>query len=294
MKHRVLVLGATGMLGHKLTQRLAREFPTFATLRQPAPPETAAAAAALGEAHLHGGIDVERPEALRRALDWAEPTVVINAVGVIKQIAAARDPIAQIRFNALLPHVVAAACREHGAAPRLVHFSTDCVFSGRAGPYSEDAEPDPQDVYGRSKLLGEVAADNCLTIRSSVVGRELRGRSSLIEWFLAQRGKRVKGFAGALYTGLTTSAMADLVADLIKTQPLLAGIWHVASSPISKFELLQLVDRAFGLDIEIERDDDFFCDRRLDGRAFAARTGFNATSWERMIATMAEDPTPYG
>ena len=293
MSERILILGATGMLGHKLTQRLAREFPTSATLRAPAAPGSPAARAALGEARLLLDWDARRPGAIERALGWAEPTVVVNAVGVIKQIEEAKDPIAQIELNALLPHRIVRACRALGGAIRVIHFSTDCVFSGRVGPYVEGAPPDPEDVYGRSKLLGEIEGPNSLTLRSSVVGRELRGRSSLVEWFLRQRGKRVKGFARALYSGLTTNAMAELVADFVKRWPELDGIWHVAAEPISKFELLKMIDRHYALGIEIEQDEAFSCDRRLDGRAFAARTGFEAPGWERMIAEMRADPTPY-
>jgi len=293
MTQRILVLGATGMLGHKLTERLSRKFPTFATVRQAASPDSRAALAAFRDARLLFDVDAGEPDAIARALDVAEPTVVINAIGIIKQIEAANDAISQITINALLPHRIAAACRQAGGAIRSIHFSTDCVFSGRAGPYAQTDAPDPQDLYGRTKLIGEVDGRNCLTIRSSLVGRELRGRSSLIEWFLSQRGGRVRGFTGALYTGLTTNAMADLVAKIIVDVPQLDGIWQVASTPISKFELLGIVNREFSLGIEIERDESFRCDRRLDGGAFAARTGFKAAPWDTMIAEMRADPIPY-
>jgi dTDP-4-dehydrorhamnose reductase len=156
MKQRILVLGASGMLGHKLTQRLSREFPTFATLRQDSAPSSSASKAALKDALLLFDLDATRPNAIERALEWAEPTVVVNAIGIIKQIAAAKDPISQIELNALLPHRIASACRAANSTIRVIHFSTDCVFSGRAGPYAETSLPDPEDVYGRSKLLGEL------------------------------------------------------------------------------------------------------------------------------------------
>ena len=290
---RVLVLGATGMLGHKLIQRLAaRGLSVFGTMRSSSPPNTPAARVALGAAHkLMPNIDVLQDGALQDAIEAANPDVVINAVGVIKQLEVAKDPVTSIATNALLPHRTAAFCHQRGA--RLIQFSTDCVFAGRHGPYAENAPTDAEDLYGRSKLLGEVSGPGCLTIRSSIVGRELRGKSSLIEWIISQRGRQATGYAGALYTGLTTNVMSDLIGTLIIEHPDVQGVWHVASEPISKYELLQLVNARYKLGITLERDDKFFCDRRLDGGNFRNRTGFTAPGWDAMIAEMYDDPTPY-
>lgn len=293
MTERVLVLGAAGMLGHKLVQRLSRTFTTFGSIRQATPPDGAAARAAYEKAQLIFNIDASVPEHLDRALDAAQPTVVVNAIGIVKQTEAAKDPIAQISINALLPHQIAQACRSRGRRIRFIHFSTDCVFSGQRGPYSEKETPDPQDLYGRSKLLGEVGGPKCLTIRSSLVGRELRGRSSLIEWVMSQRGGRIKGYTGALYTGFTTAAMSDIVARLISDFPDLDGVWHVASEPIDKYRLIQIVNDEFRLGIDIQRDESFLCDRRLDGRRFAEKTQYLAPPWEKMIEDLRNDPTPY-
>ena len=281
------------MLGHKLIQRLAaRGLSVFGTMRSSSSPDTSAARVALGAAQrILYDVDVLQDGPLRAAIETASPDVVVNAVGVIKQIDLAKDPVTSISTNALLPHRAAAFCRERGA--RLIQFSTDCVFAGRRGPYAENAPTDAEDLYGRSKLLGEVSGPGCLTIRSSIVGRELRGRSSLVEWFLSQRGGHATGFTGALYTGLTTSVMSDLVGKLVVEHPELDGVWHVASEPISKYELLQFVNTHYKLGIALGRDDKFFCDRRLDGGAFRKRTGFNAPSWDTMIAEMRADPTPY-
>jgi dTDP-4-dehydrorhamnose reductase len=281
------------MLGHKLVQRLAaRGLPVFGTMRSSSSLDTSAARAALGAAQkiLHG-VDVLQDAQLQAAIETADPDVVVNAVGVIKQIDLAKDPVTSISTNALLPHRAAAFCKKRGS--RLIQFSTDCVFAGRRGPYAENAPTDAEDLYGRSKLLGEVSGPGCLTIRSSIVGRELRGRSSLVEWFISQRGGQATGFAGALYTGLTTNVMSELIARLITDHPKVEGVWHVASQPISKYELLQFVNTHYKLGITLGRDDKFFCDRRLDGSAFRKRTGFNAPSWDTMIAEMRDDPTPY-
>jgi dTDP-4-dehydrorhamnose reductase len=290
---RILVFGGTGMLGHKIVQRLAmRGLYVATTIRSDSPPDTPATRESLGRAQrLIERIDVLLDDALSRAFDLAEPDVVVNAVGVIKQLNTAKEPIPSILTNSLLPHRIAALCAKNGA--RLIHLSTDCVFSGRKGPYSELDPADADDLYGRSKLLGEVMQPGCLTLRSSIVGRELRGRSSLIEWFLSQRGGCVTGYAGALYTGLTTSVMAGLIERLAINYPQLHGIWHVASDPITKYELLALINRHFGLGIELMRDEKFVMDRRLDGNRFRALTGFSAPDWDAMIAEMHADSTPY-
>jgi dTDP-4-dehydrorhamnose reductase len=290
---RILVLGGTGMLGHKLVQTLAaRGLWVAATVRSATMPDSPAARATVGRAdRLLQGVDLLQDDQLGRAVDAAEPDVVINAVGVIKQIEDAKDPIISISTNALLPHRIAALCARRGV--RLIHFSTDCVFSGRDGPYTEDAPPDPQDLYGRSKLLGETCGSRCLTLRTSIVGRELRGHAGLIEWFMSQRGGSVTGYAGALYTGLTTGALAALVGQLIVGEPDLHGLWHVSSDAISKHDLLTMVNRDFGLGIVLARADKPMIDRRLDGSRFRARTGFSPLSWNDMIAEMRADVTPY-
>lgn len=290
---RVLVLGAAGMLGHKLVEILSRRFHVTASLRGSAPPDGEAARYAFAEAHLLFGVDVASDEALANAFAVARPDIVINSVGIIKQLKEATDPLQSIAINALLPHRLARLCAQSETPARLIHFSTDCVFSGRRGPYGEADHPDAEDLYGRSKLLGEVAGPRCLTLRSSIIGRELRGGSGLVEWFVAQRGKRVKGYANALYTGITTAVMADLVAQVIRDFPELEGVWQVAAEPIDKFHLLQLIDRQLGLGIAIERDEDFHCDRRLDGARFRERTGIPLPDWDAMIAGLAAESPRY-
>jgi dTDP-4-dehydrorhamnose reductase len=292
-KPRILVLGGTGMLGHKLVQRLKqRGLPVTAGIRARTLPNSAAARATLGQAdEIITGVDMADDVELERAVAAARPDVIVNAAGIIKQSDAANDPIASIEINSLLPHRIASLCAQR--AIRLIHFSTDCVFSGRNGPYSENAVPDPVDLYGRSKLLGEPNGPRCLTLRTSIVGRELRSRAGLIEWFIAQKGGHAAGYARALYSGLTTLVLADLIGRLAVNHPELDGLWHVASAPISKYELLELVNRHYRLAIALDRDTNVAVDRRLDGGRFQARTGFSAPTWDAMIAEMSEDLTPY-
>jgi dTDP-4-dehydrorhamnose reductase len=287
---RTLVLGAGGMLGHKLIERLsAGGCEVIGTLRGSGEPYRSTRA--LAGARLRLGVSAEDIELVARALDETRAHAVINCIGIVKQREAAKDPASAIAVNALFPHLLAGLCRERGA--RLVHFSTDCVFSGRRGPYCESDPSDAEDLYGRTKFLGEVSAPGCLTLRSSIIGREIAGGAGLLEWFLAQRGRRIKGFAGALYSGLTTLAMADLVFDLLTRLPDIEGVWHVSGEPISKFELLQLINEVYDAGVTIERDNSFHCDRRLDSSRFRARTGFEPGSWRSMIEAMREDRTAY-
>lgn len=282
---KVLVLGADGMLGHKLMQRLAGSVEATGTLRAARP--DAAVVDALPGARIIGGVDASSIASVAAAMETASPTVVVNGIGIVKQRRDARDPAASIQVNALFPHLLATLCAERGA--RLVHFSTDCVFSGRDGPYREDDASDAEDLYGRTKYLGEVTGQGCLTLRSSIIGHALRGQFGLIDWFVAQRGGQVNGFAGALYTGLPTVVMADLVVRILTEWPHLEGLCQVASAPISKYDLLRLVDRIYRLGIRVDRDDAFRCDRRLDGSRLRGCIGWSPPPWEDMVVRMLSD-----
>jgi dTDP-4-dehydrorhamnose reductase len=176
---------------------------------------------------------------------------------------------------------------------RLIHISTDCVFSGKKGNYSESDTPDATDLYGRTKVLGEVTDESALTIRTSIIGRELSGCSGLVEWFLSQRGRNVKGFRNAIFSGFTTTALSQIVATIVEQHRKMQGLWHVASSPISKFDLLSQIAAASNLNIDVEPDEEFCCDRSLDGRAFAAKTGIVAPDWNQMINSLVREFDKY-
>lgn len=286
---RILVLGGSGMLGHKLWQNFSRRFDTYVTFRQ--------SASAYDRFNLfereraRGHVSALDFDAVTRAFASVRPDVVVNCIGIVKQDAAAKDPFMSISVNALFPHRLAQLCRAAGV--RLIHISTDCVFSGRRGDYAERDTADADDLYGRTKLLGEVETEGCLTIRTSMIGRELAGAHGLVEWFLGQRGGRVRGFRRAVFSGFTTNALADIIGDIIVEQPQLSGVWNVAAQPINKFDLLSLVRSVYGLDIEIESDDTFICDRSLDSGRFREATGFTPPTWPEMIERMHKDLTPY-
>ena len=286
---KLLILGGSGMLGHKLWQISGRRFDTHVTLRQSAPAYDRYRL--FDSARTHSEVSTEEFATVERAFKDVRPDVVVNCIGIVKQDPAARNPITCISVNSLFPHKLAELCSTTGA--RLIQISTDCVFSGQTGCYSEEDQPDATDLYGRTKLLGELAQPNCLTLRTSIIGRELHGSHGLLEWFLAQNGTAVRGFKRAVFSGFTTNAFAEVLTDVISEHPGLTGIRHVAAEPINKFELLTLIRKIYGLEIKIEPDESFVCDRSLNGSRFRNDTGIVAPSWPDMIAAMHADKTPY-
>jgi dTDP-4-dehydrorhamnose reductase len=277
------------MLGHQLYKSFKEHFDTWVTARS-----------SFGRYQKYGifdpskfisGIDVLDTDSLMDAFRKAKPDVVINSVGIIKQLPTAKDPLVVLPINALLPHRLARLCQIAGS--RLIHMSTDCVFSGKRGMYTEEDIPDAEDLYGRSKLLGEVSEPHCLTIRSSIIGRELESRSGLIDWFLSQKGSTVKGYTQAYYTGFTTLEMARIMISMIKEHPNLHGVHQVSSERINKYDLLHLVKKAFDVDIQIEPYEDFKIDRSLDSTKFRALTGYKPPSWEQQICELASESAPY-
>jgi len=283
---RVLILGVTGMLGHVACRILSDPFEVHAACRSRADWEAAARAGA-GRCIVHAGFEALDDAAVIGLVKSVRPDVVLNCVGVVKQRPEAGDARLSIRINALLPHVIAAACGEVGA--KVIQVSTDCVFSGRRGRYTEDDTPDPEDLYGRSKLLGEVVSEPHLTIRTSIIGRQLRDRTGLLEWFRSQRGSTVRGFTRAIFSGLTTAALSDAIVQVLQRHSGLWGLYHVAAVPISKDELLRRINARLGLDVRIEPEETFACDRSLDATRFLHDTGILIPGYDAMIERLAEE-----
>jgi dTDP-4-dehydrorhamnose reductase len=277
------------MLGHKLCQLYRQRFDTWTTVRTNY--REYASYDLFDPERTIGGVDAADFDSVVRAVADVKPQVVINCIGIIKQLQAAKDPIISIAINSLFPHRVANLCRTGGV--RMVQISTDCVFSGRKGGYTEDDASDAEDLYGRTKFLGEVAAPGCLTLRTSIIGRELSTKSGLLEWFTANRGGRVRGFQKAVYTGFSTIALADIIADVLENHPNLEGLYQVSSEPITKYDLLSLVNETYSLNIQIEPDAETVCDRSLDSSRFRRATGFKPSGWTEMITEMYRDPAPY-
>lgn len=289
----ILILGGPGMLGHKMHDVLSHEHDVVSTARSPLSTLPVEPGVFLNRGRVIEGVDATDLDRLDALVSGFAPDVVVNCVGVVKQREEARDPTISIAVNALLPHQLAELCAARGA--RLIHFSTDCVFSGAKGDYVETDASDATDLYGRTKYLGEVAREGALTIRTSIIGRELDHFGSLVEWFLRQRGA-IKGFTGAIYTGVTTIRMASIVDRILVEHPELTGVYQVASAKITKFDLLTMIRDRFGLEdqVSIAPDDGFLSDRSLVGKSFSAATGIEVPSWSEMVDELAEDSKRYG
>lgn len=281
---RVMVLGVSGMLGNAVYRVLSDNpgLKVFGTARS----ESARNhfSPALAE-QLVFGVDVESQDSLIKAFGTIQPDVVVNCVGLVKQLVDANDPLLAVPINTLLPHRLAALCKATDA--RLVHISTDCVFSGTKGGYLESDFPDAYDLYGRSKFLGEVDYPHAITLRTSIIGKELSGQRSLVGWFLAQEGS-VKGFTGAIFSGLPTMELARVITDYVLPHPELQGLYHVSAQPINKYDLLRLVADVYGKHIDVVPSDELSIDRSLDSSRFRAATGYVAPAWPALVKYMYE------
>jgi dTDP-4-dehydrorhamnose reductase len=276
------------MLGHKLWQEASRELDAWATVRTEEP--SATTTAVLDRERVLTGVRAEDLESVERAIEDSGADAIVNCIGVVKQSEAASDPIPSIQINSLFPHQVAALCRERGK--RFVHISTDCVFSGSGGAYAEEDPADASDLYGRSKLLGEASGPGSLTIRTSIIGRELASSYGLLEWFLGAEGT-VRGFTRAIFSGFTTEALSRTLLDVLTEHPDLEGLWHVSAEPIDKYRLLGMLAEAYGTTVQIEADDSVVVDRSLDSTRFREALGWKPPSWQEMVDGLVADPTPY-
>lgn len=281
---RILIFGASGMFGSALVRLLTENvtWQVYGTVRSESSkrffhPDISK--------RLIAGVDIEQHDSLLKAFIQVRPEVVINCIGLIKQLAGAADPLSAIPINALLPHQLARLCELSGA--RLVHMSTDCVFSGAKGMYTEDDHVDAKDLYGLSKYLGEVDYPHAITLRTSIIGHELESTRSLVGWFLAQKDS-VKGYKRAIFSGLPTVEMARVIRDHVITNPALHGLYHVSAEPINKFDLLTLVAQAYGKAIDIYADDQLEIDRSLDSTRFRQATGFAPKPWTELIRSMRD------
>lgn len=284
-KQRVLVLGATGMLGSTLFRALSADasLETFGAIRDP---EGAKHFAPGLRPALIPNVNLEGETGLLKAFSIAQPDVVLNCIGIIKQLPSSNDHVESLAINASLPHRLARFCSMVGA--RLVHFSTDCVFSGSVGQYKEDDFPDAYDLYGRTKLLGEVDYENAVTLRTSIIGHELSGAKSLVNWFLRQSGE-IEGFRKAIFSGLPTIEIAHVVRKHVLPNPNLRGLYHLSVDPINKYDLLRLVAEAYGKDIKIIPDETLTIDRSLNSDRFRKATGFTPRPWPELVKSMHDE-----
>ena len=279
---KILVLGASGMLGNAMMRVLSEgpEHAVYGTVRSAAAKRHFDATLA---ERLIDGVDVEHQDSLLQAFIRVRPDVVVNCVGLIKQLADADDALQAIPMNALLPHRLARLCELVGA--RLVHMSTDCVFAGDKGDYRESDPSDATDLYGRSKYLGEVDYPHAITLRTSIIGHEFQSAHGLVNWFLAQQGQ-CNGYTRAIFSGLPTVALAQVVRDAVIPHAELSGVYNVAAQAIAKYDLLTLIAEVYGKSIKITPSDKLVIDRSLNAERFKAATSYTVPSWPELIKLM--------
>jgi dTDP-4-dehydrorhamnose reductase len=279
---RILVLGASGMLGNALFRLFSTrtDIEVFGTLRNDSSKLFFEESM---RTNLIGGIDVNNFSQLEKTIYEIKPDIVINCIGVIKQHCDAQDPLIVIPINSLLPHTICRICSRVGA--RFIHLSTDCVFTGSKGDYIESDQPDARDLYGLTKFLGEVSAPHAITLRTSIIGHELQGHKSLIDWFLSQ-DVAVKGYKRAIFSGLPTVEIGEVILDYVLPNPGISGLYHLSSDPINKFDLLGLVASAYKKNIEIQEDNSLVIDRSLNSDRFRLATGYKPKSWHQLVSEM--------
>nr|WP_321500597.1 SDR family oxidoreductase [uncultured Dethiosulfovibrio sp.] len=283
---KILILGCSGMLGHKLFQTLSdsADLDVYGTTRDTGfakhLPEKMAK-------KVRPHVDATNFDSVIRALASIQPDLVINGIGLIKQLPEASDPLSSITTNSQLPHRISLVCRTAGA--RMIHISTDCVFKGDKGHYTEEDPSDATDLYGKTKYLGEVEYPHCVTLRTSIIGHEHKGGYGLVEWFLSQEGKKVQGYTNAIFSGLTTLELSNVIHKHIIPDSSISGLYQVSTDPISKYDLINTIKDVYNLDVEIEPFDDFKLDRSLESHKFRKKTGYNPPSWRELIESMNHD-----
>jgi len=281
---RILVLGASGMLGNAVFRYFfnKKDYYVYGTVRS----DNALKHFTLQQqSNIIKGVDLTTSDALIKLYSEVRPNIVINCVGVVKQLEDANDTLITIPVNTLLPHRLARVGDLYGA--KLIHISTDCVFSGKEGYYTENDIPDAKDLYGISKHLGEVIYSNTVVLRTSIIGHELNTSHSLVNWFLSQEGK-VKGFTKAIFSGLPTVELARVIEEYVLPNKKLEGLYHVSSLPINKFDLLNLIKKQYNKDITIEESDSLVIDRSLNSSKFRTATGYNPPSWPDLVKLMCQ------
>lgn len=276
---RILILGGTGMLGHALWQHFSLHLKdTFVTIRR-SRKEYESYGLFNGD-NVMDSVDANDFVMLTDIMKRIKPDFILNCIGITKRRKEAEMAVQTISLNALFPHRLVEWGRNNSA--KVVNFSTDCVFDGVEGNYTEDSRPNAKDMYGKTKALGEIKGENALTLRSSFIGTELGGGTELLEWFLSQKGI-VKGFKNAIYSGLTTIELSRIVENILINYPRMIGLYNISSDPINKYDLLMLIKEKMQLNMKIVPDEIFHCDRSLDSSKFRKEFDYAPPSWDAMI-----------
>lgn len=280
---KILILGTYGMLGHQLFLQLQKNFEVYGTVRKfQTKYETL-----FPKSRIFENINAEEISNIESVIQDIKPDIILNCIGIIKQRKTKKSQILNISINALFPHKLAKICEEKNI--KIIHFSTDCVFSGKKGNYNKTDFSDAEDLYGRTKYLGELDYPHCLTIRSSIIGPELYNKKSLWEWVLSQKGNTIEGFTEAIYSGITTVEMSNIIENIITNFPDLHGVYQIASQSISKHHLLELINRLQNLNLNIIPSKKVICDRSLNGSEFYKKTNYLIPNWETMIQELINE-----
>ncbi|MEA2080372.1 MAG: SDR family oxidoreductase [Pseudomonadota bacterium] len=282
-KQKILILGVTGMLGHTLYKEMSKQgdYDVYGTTRN---------ASGLDDyftnterESIRSGVDTDNFDTVIKAIASVQPNIIINCIGIIKQLPIANDPLTAITVNAQLPHRISLVARSTDA--RFIHISTDCVFNGVKGNYTECDPSNAEDLYGRTKFLGEVSYPHCVTLRTSIIGHELKTEFSLIDWFMSQE-KEINGFTKAIYTGFPTVELVHIISNFVIPNKDLSGLYQVSSDAISKYDLLNIMKDVYKKDIKINPYDNFILDRSLNSDKFKSITGYKSPSWKSMLTDM--------
>ena len=279
---KILIVGASGMIGSAVMCVLSKskDLEVYGSIRDEGVKEFFSPAI---KSRLISGIDLLNSDSLLKLFESISPQIVINCAGITKHKLGASNPLVSLPINSLMPHRIALICGLINA--RLIHISTDCVFSGGTGNYDETDSPDAIDLYGKSKELGEVNYPHAITLRTSTIGHEFKSSLGLLEWFLSQKIS-CKGYINAIFSGLPTVVLADIIREVIIPHPSLSGLYHVGARKINKFELLKMIAKEYQKKIEIRCDESLIIDRSLDSSKFEAATGYVAPEWPKMISLM--------
>jgi len=280
---KILILGGDGMIGHKMVQVLSNfNYEIIVSIREQRE-LTKHCFSSKAKVFFNDFLK----ENVLTFLDRVNPDVIINAIGITIRRGVNDNASNCIYINSYFPHQLANWVGIHNK--RLIHFSTDCVFSGSEGSYSENSTPNALDYYGKTKGLGEVFSKNALTIRSSMIGPELFNKTELFEWVINNKEKEINGFSRVMYSGVTTIYMASFLADLIENHKNLNGIYNIASKPISKFELLHLINENFNLGLFINKDQSIISNKTLDPSKIDNELGIKSPSWNELIIELKKD-----
>ena len=279
---KILVFGASGMLGNAMVRILSEKenFEVFGTIRSKKVKKLfnskiAERLVCLG--------DVTKYNDLVDIFNKVQPDIVINCISLSRQLLIKSDPLLMIPIYALLPHQLAKLCGDNGA--RMIHISTDGVFSGSKSGYVESDPVDAKDVYGITKFMGEVQYPHSITIRTSIIGHELQDGDGLVSWFLSQK-KSCECYSRAIFSGFPTVVLAQIISDIVIPRDDLNGVFHIASNPISKCDLLQLIAQVYGLKIRLMTNNKVEIDRSLNAERFKAVTGYVPPDWPELIKIM--------